>query len=30
LARGEEKSTKHLIEKLKENKTSQIKKIKKT
>ena len=26
LARGEEKSTKHLIEKLKENKTSQIKK----
>ena len=29
LARGEEKSTKHLIEKLRENKTSQIKKNKK-
>ena len=29
LARGEEKSTKHLIEKLKENKTSQIQKNKK-
>ena len=29
LARGEESSTKHLIEKLKENKTSQIKKNKK-